>query len=378
MRKHFNLQPCLFAADPTIAIAALHTKAVLAGSEVGVGRLIAGAGLVPLVFEAFQAIAETVALGKSEVERSELHAQHLLGLLEFQCRRHVEGLHRLQSTAHADRGQPQRRLEGAGRKAQRIEQIQPAHAAKSESSIAQRERGSTVELEILQAVLEVVAQHFTGVRGQAREPAVAAEPEVAVAADQGGIHGGRGQAARGSETLHADAALGQQLDPVETAVRRHPQVALGVLDDVAHQIATQGVVVVGVVQQTLDPPGHRVDPVQAFQRAGPDLAVAVFEGIGDQRMAERFKIIRIVPEPAMLATSRVPFEQTIAEGGDPQPAIAGAHQMPQVADAALLAWYRRQRQPARTAFARAILEQADIARYPEAPLTGIGETKHAD
>ena len=368
-RLHLHGQARRGVAPDAVGGARLDHEAVVAGAEVGVGRLARAAGLAPGVVEAVEAVAVAVLVRLAKVEAGEAEGHHVLVVVELELgrdgRREVQaGVRRERLPVHEHGRQRHLRRVGVGRRELLgLEDEEPAGPAEVERAVGPA-RGRAAQA----AAQRVRAQQALGERLgdglEAGEPAARREPQEAVVVLGDGRDEVAGEVARGlgvGRRLAVGPAVeeaGPRADPERAVVRRaqrhdgrrrqagrlvaeageaavaeqpadahlraHPDRAVGRLGDGLDHVRRHGGVLARGRRVARGGVGLAVvEEEPAGERADPEAAAAVLEQALDRELVTVGAAERRAPRAA-----RADLEKAAALSAGPDAAVGVAQERP--------------------------------------------------
>ncbi len=341
-----------------IAIRRLDPKDVLAGIEVGVGRIAPLAAPHPVAVEAVEAIRILPAPRSVEVERRELEGDEVLAIRELDRPAGLSGeTERHRAIELLERGQHYWRRIGIALDRLGPKTREAVHSAEEDLAARSPRRRARQELLALNAVGAVIAGEATLRKVEPREAAIGREPKAPARVLDDRVHlvagepialgealeGSRrrvetvGAAAVRAEPDRAVARDGQRLNRlvrhpardawrVEVVVERiaraivaaesadqraHPQLAPGIEHERGHQIGGQASRIVGIGVIDALASVARVEADQTLAAAIPDDAVRLLDDGGHLSVGASHE-----PEPSVASGS-----METAPSSDPEASI---------------------------------------------------------
>ena len=276
-----------------VAVGGLGAEGVVAGGQMGVGDVLLAAVVDPALVEAIQPVAVTQVRGGGEIQRAHPQPQDFRLVGHFQRR----GLPQSAGVTRRIGADPRRQQPHGGDKGRighprRRKQVQPAHAAEGQSTVAELRHRAAVEFHILQTIREAIAAHAPAARVEAQHADIRTQPEF-VAGPLGNAehhrHRARPQGLQ-QRVGETDPAVGLLDHAAQSGMATHPEAAIGPLVQGTHQIARQAVGAITGMAEVAQFAGRRIEPVQAVAGAEPDPAAPILDHGVYRRLRQPLRI----------------------------------------------------------------------------------------
>src|SRR5439155_5816125 len=292
---------------------------VVTGIEVRIGGAAAAAEGDPFGVEALELVGEAVALGGGEVQGRELDAEDLVPEAERDLTDLVGGAAQ-GAVPDAHRREHHRRRLAHAAQPVRHERVEAVDAPEEKLPARALVPRAEVELAGLEAVAHAVVGELAGARIEARQAAVRAQPQPAVAVAPDAVDHVAREPVPGRERLEGRRSRGPV---IEAAVRPDPEPARGVHEKGVDRVRGQAGRVSRPVLEPLEATGPRVEQVEPlFHRAHPQPAVGRLREARGPVSAQAGAVVRVVTVVREALGLGIELLQPAAVGREPEQAVA--------------------------------------------------------